>query len=976
MPSSLLQSALPTSTPQLCGELPVFEGEITIIAPRLRLDEVHRLVQDYVNQVSPSIRVHLILLRDTPENHELPPRVRVTTLKDLEAQEPLLAHAPVHPDARVLFQLRVIGAHVAASSSRVCLTVMLSSSQCRALRLGGAYVVALCHNGKDSYTKESVDRLIAVSGLVYKQLRDQGVRAFLDTVRYIPHTEASPSSMRNQLRRAWGISAEAEVIGMIGSIRPQRDHVKALHVFKEYLETRDAYLVIIGDPVFGKLGDTALRELADTIEQLGLQLRVRILPTPTHPTAYLAGCSVLLHTSRYEGWDYAICDALSLGVPVVTYNIAGNAELYAQGLFLLSKYATQKDWVEVLMRAVRTPVHAPVWKNFPSYRLLTLAGMAYEYTPAHHAVHITGALDAPQDVDDLVNLILQTHTHTKIELIVCATRIPEKLVRICEMYNVAVWYFPQGIDPFECTERMMAHMVQERVRVVSLFRVPPRIEALLLKAFRWLPLQIIRMRSIEAPTARDPRLRHFRMVLGPTLSEQGTQEEEDGLLPPHDAWGPRMHSRQYAEAIRSALGHTRTVATPPPQETPGAPLRVLFFLWQFPTPSEVFVLNQIVGLIRRGHHVDIYAMGGIYPDTAAVSRPLIKQYRLMERLVVPVSHTQFSLSYALPKWVNMRFAPLRVLDWCRRYIGVQKIHEGDKVPFASRTYDIIHCQFGTMTDTALRYRRYKWIQGKIITTFQGKDISEHVVERGRDVYQKAFAEGDMFLGVSRAFRDRAIELGCPKQKVAVHRSGIDLSLFPYRTPLYPIDGVVRFVTTGRFVEKKGIAYAIRAASELRKTHPHFRYTIIGDGPLRQEFEDLIASLDIASHIEIIDWKNHKDMVAHLRRAHIFVAPCVVAESGDVDGIPNTLVEAMALGLPVITTQHASISDLVIPGMTGSVVPQRDVTALARAMRDMMNHPTTWEPLARKARACVEREADSEVLNDQLVEIYRKLASSS
>jgi colanic acid/amylovoran biosynthesis glycosyltransferase len=124
---------------------------------------------------------------------------------------------------------------------------------------------------------------------------------------------------------------------------------------------------------------------------------------------------------------------------------------------------------------------------------------------------------------------------------------------------------------------------------------------------------------------------------------------------------------------------------------------------------------------------------------------------------------------------------------------------------------------------------------------------------------------------------------------------------------------------------------------------------------------------------VVSWLGalpHQEIVRVCRESHVLVAPSVTASGGDVEGIPNALKEAMALGLPVVATRHGGIAELVDDGVSGFLVPERNPAALAERLGFLLDHPERWEAMGRAGRAKVEAEFDAEPLNDRLVELYR------
>ena len=298
------------------------------------------------------------------------------------------------------------------------------------------------------------------------------------------------------------------------------------------------------------------------------------------------------------------------------------------------------------------------------------------------------------------------------------------------------------------------------------------------------------------------------------------------------------------------------------------------------------------------------------------------------------------------------------------------------IPFLPRQdYDIIHCQFGVHALLGLELRSMGILQGKLISTFRGFDISEYIRRCGNDVYRHLFHTGDLFLTNCEFFRQRLIELGCESAHIHVHYSSIDCQRFTVKPRMLAAGDAIRVVTVGRLVEKKGIEYGIRAIAQLFSSYPHLHYTIIGDGPLREALTALIHDLELESVVTLVGWKQQDEVVDILDQSHILVAPSVTAESGDQDAPVNTLKEAMAMGLPVIGTCHGGIPELIEDGVSGLLVPERDAGAIATALNHLIRHADQWPTMGQAGRQRIEEHFDMAVLNQELINIYRRLLNS-
>lgn len=411
-------------------------------------------------------------------------------------------------------------------------------------------------------------------------------------------------------------------------------------------------------------------------------------------------------------------------------------------------------------------------------------------------------------------------------------------------------------------------------------------------------------------------------------------------------------------------------------------MRIAFVVASFPVLSETFILNQIVGLIERGNTVDIYAFeDGAEIDTSKVHQD-VKKYNLLEHTYyVPKIPSNHLLRLLKGLWISAKFYQAPLVWW--RSLDISKYSSQSaslrllyraKSLIGKEPYDIIHCQFGTLALMAMTMREIGAIKGKLVTSFRGYDISEFVQKSGQNVYQELFAHGDFFLTNCNYFKNRLIALGCDRNKLVVLGSGIDCSKFVYTPRPIPIDGRVQIVTTGRLVEKKGIEYCIRAIAKLAKMHPNIEYKIIGDGSLKADLQQLIDNLGVHDRVKILGWQRQKEIINILSQSHIFMATSVTASDGNQDAPVNTLKEAMAMGIPVIGTLHGGIPELIEDGISGFLVPEKNVDALADKLSWLIEHPQNWAKMGQAGREYVENHYEINQLNDRLVAIYQQILS--
>jgi colanic acid/amylovoran biosynthesis glycosyltransferase len=265
---------------------------------------------------------------------------------------------------------------------------------------------------------------------------------------------------------------------------------------------------------------------------------------------------------------------------------------------------------------------------------------------------------------------------------------------------------------------------------------------------------------------------------------------------------------------------------------------------------------------------------------------------------------------------------------------------------------LVHAHFGTSGPTALTLADA--IAVPLIVTFHGNDATVTPAEarrtwRGREYLrgrQRVIERAALFIAVSDFIRSRLLQQGYPAGKVVTLYNGIDVDYFS-RTSSQR-EPVVLFV--GRFVEKKGCEYLLRALGQLAREGQPVRGVLLGDGPLRGELERVAR--ESGADVEFIGFRPLPEVKDWLGRASLVVVPSVTAANGDSEGLPTVLLEAQAMGTPVVSTRHAGNAEGVLEGRSALLVDERDVQGLADSIRFFMNSPRAVEEFGSAARAFV------------------------
>jgi len=371
----------------------------------------------------------------------------------------------------------------------------------------------------------------------------------------------------------------------------------------------------------------------------------------------------------------------------------------------------------------------------------------------------------------------------------------------------------------------------------------------------------------------------------------------------------------------------------------------------WPKLSETFILNEVIGLERMGMDLRLFALQHptdtiFHAATKAVRAPVG---------YVPVARGVKLAALALSPLRHAILHPRRTLAAWRAAAGPGRLRfllRGAALADAVRRegIDHLHAHFASAPASLAR----------VAAAFAGVRYS--ISAHAKDIYL-----GDPLALADRvraaAFtvtcteynRQHLARLAGPGGRVVRMYHGIDLAKFQRsRAPAAPTSDLPLVLSVGRLREKKGFATLIRACAELRATGCPVRCEIVGYGPERERLAALIAELDLSEVVQLVDKMTHEALRDRYAAATAFALPCQVGADGDRDGIPNVLLEAMAMELPVVTTDVSGIPEVVQDRVNGRVVRPEDPAALAAAIRSVVRDDTAARLLARNARATVER----------------------
>ena len=287
---------------------------------------------------------------------------------------------------------------------------------------------------------------------------------------------------------------------------------------------------------------------------------------------------------------------------------------------------------------------------------------------------------------------------------------------------------------------------------------------------------------------------------------------------------------------------------------------------------------------------------------------------------------------------------------------------------------LIHAHFGIDGVLALPIVRKTLLP--MVVTFHGYDItsqdcSRYVPGWNYQTYEKGrrilFKEAKLLIAVSNFIRSQLITKGCPEEKVVVHYIGIDIDKFR-PDPTVNRQPIVLFV--GRLTEKKGCEYLIRAMAQVQSVMPEVELVIIGDGLLRLELEELAAKL--LRRYRFLGAQPPEVVKNWMNRSRLLAVPSVTAATGDTEGAPMVVLEAQAMGLPVVGSIHAGIPELVLEGETALLARERDWKALAKHILHLVKDNHLWQKLSQKGQERVNTSFNLRTQTHALENVYDNL----
>lgn len=373
-------------------------------------------------------------------------------------------------------------------------------------------------------------------------------------------------------------------------------------------------------------------------------------------------------------------------------------------------------------------------------------------------------------------------------------------------------------------------------------------------------------------------------------------------------------------------------------------MHIGYVLTTFPALSETFVLNEILEMERQGVTVTVFSL------RKPKSEP---RHASLSRLRAKIIYLTDDPS-AQPEFPDLAEGAKTYLKAIARgeFAELRNISRGIRIAAAARRHGInaLHAHFADRP-ASLAYWAHRMTGLPFSFTAHAIDIYDHGL---RDKLMGTKLREARFVVTVCDYNKRFIlehYPGAIADKIEVVNNSVDLEYFTFRDE-QPA-GAIQILSVGRLVPKKGFDLLIRACAKLRDAGTHVRFTIVGDGPEKQSLANLASSMGVTDLVTFAGAVPHDSVKLYLKSATIFCMPFRRTPSGDQDSLSLVLMEAMASGVPVISTRLGAIPEIIDDGETGILVTPEDADGLAEAIDRLSKSTELQERYRQAARAKVE-----------------------
>lgn len=403
-------------------------------------------------------------------------------------------------------------------------------------------------------------------------------------------------------------------------------------------------------------------------------------------------------------------------------------------------------------------------------------------------------------------------------------------------------------------------------------------------------------------------------------------------------------------------------------------LKIGFIFTNFPIPGALFMYDKVTGMIDLGHEVHIFAFQP--PNEKFKLHKDVEQYDLLslthyhgtppkEKALKQLFKNAFSNPILFFKQMKEAWVVKKIntRGWLSSYFFLKTFEK-------HQNFDVFFVFSGPTANNVL-YLKTLFPKAKLVTNFYGFDFSARLRKQGTDIYKRLWPATDLVITQSHYSKDILVALDCPEEKIIKHPLGTYADQFAATAGTKKTDASLNFISVSRLTEKKGHRIALSAFEKVLQAGIPLTYHIVGSGEKafqEQIFSQIENSPLLKENVVLHGYKTRDELKALLDQCHVFIQPSVstLRWAGQED-TPTAILEAQAMGLPVISTYHAGIPEIVIHEKTGLLVPEHNIPAVAEAIKWFIASPAKIPEMGKCARDFIKNNFDNKVLNQKLSE---------
>uniref|UniRef100_UPI0036DD7BB3 glycosyltransferase n=1 Tax=Photorhabdus sp. RM322S TaxID=3342825 RepID=UPI0036DD7BB3 len=387
---------------------------------------------------------------------------------------------------------------------------------------------------------------------------------------------------------------------------------------------------------------------------------------------------------------------------------------------------------------------------------------------------------------------------------------------------------------------------------------------------------------------------------------------------------------------------------------------IVFFLEEYPVLTQTFVHQQIISLKKEGFNVRVVSVSKS-SDTICANDSMIPYVCLEDiKKIHPI--------YAIFKFIYFSIISgyffSRISLFKRNCYRKRLFFKFLSNPSQIKPNDIVISHFGMASIMAAQLKKYGYIKNALYSVLHAYEITkEKSLSDLGSHYEILFEQANKIFSVCKHMRNRIINLGCNPTNVEVLHLGVDIDALSCLYPNKSNKEKMKIIFVGRLTEKKGLPDLLLSLARI-SSEVSFTLDIVGDGELDDYCYELILKLNLNEHIKMHGFQPHHIVLDFMKGADVLILPSKTSNSGDMEGIPVVLMEAMAMKKIVLSTYHSGITELIENNVNGFLVNEGDIVALSEKISYI-------DELSKEDKDIMRTNAHQKIMNDFNINIQSK-----